>query len=190
MPPRPRTPLLTLIRRAGLAGASLVVWTAAVLASDTIRVQPLARDGRILVSFEMPLGITEEITAAIRSGLVTTFVYDVELRRGTSLWLDRTIDQAQVAATVQYDNLRRRYQLSRSVNGRMEPKAGVTEDPDDVRKWLTAFDRLPLFSTKGLEANGEYYVRVRARTRPRAAWSLWPWGSGGTSGLAKFTFIP
>jgi hypothetical protein len=45
-----------------------------------------------------------------------------------------------------------------------------------------------LSMTSALEANTEYYVRVRAHTRPHSGWFFWPWG-GTALGLAKFTFI-
>jgi hypothetical protein len=57
-----------------------------------------------------------------------------------------------------------------------------------VREWLTAFDKLPLFSAAALEPNAEYYLRVRAHTTPRNAAFVWPWGSD-IAGLAKFTFL-
>jgi uncharacterized protein DUF4390 len=180
-------------RRRAHAALALIIATllaAAVQAADSIRVQPLARGGRVLVSFTIGAGVDQETTDAIRSGLAMSFVYDVELRRGTPLWFDRTIDQAVVTATVQYDNLRRTHQLSRSVNGRMEPDVLVTEDVEVVRQWITTFSQLPLFSTAALEPNAEYYVRVRARAHPRNSLFLWPWGGSGGSGFAKFTFIP
>jgi hypothetical protein len=43
-------------------------------------------------------------------------------------------------------------------------------------------------TTTTLETNGEYYVRVRAHTRPRGAVLFWPWGEM-ILGHAKFTFI-
>jgi hypothetical protein len=46
-----------------------------------------------------------------------------------------------------------------------------------------------LSNTSALEANGEYYVRVRAHTRARDTWFFWPWDHA-VLGLAKFTFIP
>ena len=47
-----------------------------------------------------------------------------------------------------------------------------------MRGWLTAFERLPLFTTDGLEPNAEYYLRVRVRTMPRnALLFFWPWGA-------------
>jgi hypothetical protein len=156
---------------------------------ETVRVTPLPRDGDVFVSFALDGGVTDEVRETIASGLQTAIVYDFELRRDVPGWVDRTIATATVTASVQYDNLTRRHQLSRSVDGRVEA-ARVTEDIGDVVRWLTTFERLPLFSTADLEPNSEYYVRVRARARPRSTWSLLPWDRGGASGHAKFTFLP
>ncbi len=158
-------------------------------AQNGIRVMPLARDGMLLVTFELSEGVSDELLAAIHSGLAITFTYDVNLRRGVPFWVDRTIATARVAASVRYDNLTRRHQLSRTIDGRTEPDATVTENEELVKRWLTSFERLPLFNTSILEANSEYYVRVRARMQPRSTWAVWPWG-GGTWGLTKFTFLP
>lgn len=172
-----------------------VVWLtscalgATLLAADAVRVTPLLRDGRVLVSCELLGGLTQEIRDAIRSGLPTTITYDIELRRAEPLWLDKVFESAAVSVTVRYDNLTRRYQVSRTMDGRME-EAQVLDSDEAVRRWMTAFERLPLFATGALEKNGEYYVRVRARTRPRTAWFSWLWGRGTASGSAKFTFIP
>jgi Domain of unknown function (DUF4390) len=168
-----------------------VVALAAPLADppDVVRVTPLPRDGEVYVSFALDGGVTDDVRETIASGLQTAFVYDFELRRDVPGWVDRTIATATVTASVQYDNLTRRHQLSRSVDGRVEA-ARVTEDIDDVVRWLTTFERLPLFSTAELEANSEYYVRVRARARPRSTWSLLPWDRSGAWGHAKFTFLP
>ncbi len=158
-------------------------------AQSAIRVTPLPRDGELLVTFELSGGVSDEMLAAIHSGLAITFSYDVDLRRGVPFWIDRTIATAHVAASVHYDNLTRRHQLIRTLDGRSVPDETVTEDETLVKRWLTDFERLPLFSTDLLEPNSEYYVRIRARTQPHSTWALWPWG-GGTWGLAKFTFLP
>jgi hypothetical protein len=83
--------------------------------------------------------------------------------------------------------------MSRSLDSRVDD-ARPTEDLDAVRRWMTKFESVPLSRTSALEANGEYYVRVRAHTRPRDTWFFWPWDRGGRArtalGLAKFTFIP
>ncbi len=65
----------------------------------------------------------------------------------------------------------------------------MVENPAEVARMVTNFDRLPLFDTKQLEVNKDYYLLVRADARPRSNSSLWPW-AGTASGLAKLTFIP
>jgi hypothetical protein len=169
--------------------ATMLAIGAGVRAADSdtdISVTPIARDGQLLVSFDMGAGFTPDVADAIQSGLSTTFTYELELRRGATMF-DRTLAAVTVTATVRYDNLTRRYQLSRSVDGRIED-ARPTEELTAARSWLTHFDRIPLSATADLETNGEYYVRVRAHTRPHSGWFIWPWG-GTALGHAKFTFI-
>ena len=154
-----------------------------------LSVTPLARDGQVLVSFELSDAFTEEVRDAIQSGLATTFSYELELRHGTAAWFDRTLAAVTITATVRFDNLTRRYQMSRTLDGRVED-ARPTEDRNAVGRWMTRFEHVPLSTTSMLEANGEYYVRVRAHTRPRNAWFFWPWDRGLVLGRAKFTFLP
>ena len=151
-----------------------------------LTVTPIARDGQVVVSFDLSDGFTPDVRDAIQSGLSTTFSYEVDLRRGSTLF-DRTVASVTITAVVRFDNLTRRYQMSRTVDGRVED-ARPTEDQHAVRAWLTHFERIPVSATAALETNGEYYVRVRARTRPHNAWFFWPWG-GTALGQAKFTFI-
>ena len=156
-------------------------------AQDAIRVVPLARDGEVLVSFDLADGFTPDVREAIASGLRTTITYTVELRLEVPFWIDRTIASTVVSNTVQYDNLTRRHNVSRSIDGRID-ETKVTEDQGVVRSWLTALQRLPLFQTSKLEPNREYYIRVSARTQPGNG--ALPFTAGAASGLAKFTFIP
>jgi hypothetical protein len=74
----------------------------ALAAADTpdITVTPIARDGQGLVSFELSDGFTADVRDAIQSGLPTTFSYEVELRRQSSTWFDRTV--AAITANGEY----------------------------------------------------------------------------------------
>ena len=173
--------------RALVALVMLSCLSAVPVAAQAVQVTPLARDGRVLVSFRLTDAFSEEVRAAIHSGMTITFVYDVQLKRSSAFWVDRTIDAATVTATVKYDNLTRRYLVTRTQDGRTEIADSIDSE-DIARDWLTEFDKLPLFSSVGLEPNGEYYLRVRAHTTPRNASFVWPWGSD-IAGLAKFTFI-
>jgi hypothetical protein len=172
------------------ASLCLAVFVAAVrvLAADAvpdISVTPIARDGHVVVSFEMTDAFTADVSDAIQSGLATVFSYDVELRHAGLF--DRTVAATTITASVRFDNLTRRYQMSRSVDGQIED-VRPTENAADVRLWMTRFVRMPLWETSILETNGEYSIRVRAHTRPRGGWFVWPW-SGTAFGQAKFTFV-
>lgn len=156
---------------------------------QTLEVVPLPRDGEVLVSFKLNESLTDRVRTAIQSGLTIKFVYKVDLRRGSALWVDRTIASAVVAATLRYDTLTRQYHVARSLDGRTE-WADVTAREDVAWRSLTRdFARLSLFRGVALEPNAEYYVRVRANGSPRNASFIWPWAGDDAVGLAKFTFM-
>lgn len=161
---------------------------AAAQTSGGFKIVPIPRPDNILyVSFDLEDGFTDDVRAAIQSGLKTTFTYDVELRLDVPGWVDRTIGTSSVTASVEYNNLLRRYTLTRVVDGKQDEQKQV-ESEAQVRQWLTHFSQLPLFRTYQLEGNRDYYVRVRATARPGNGSMLWPFGAA-TSAMAKFTFI-
>lgn len=154
-----------------------------------VDVVPLPRDGEVLVSFKLNDSLTDEIRTAIKSGLTIKFVYKVDLRRSSALWVDRTIASAVVAATLRYDTLTREYHVARALDGRTA-WADVTTREDVAWSALTRdFARLSLFRGVALESNAEYYVRVRANASPRNASFIWPWAGDDAVGHAKFTFM-
>jgi Domain of unknown function (DUF4390) len=165
----------------------VLVGVTARVSAQTVQITPLPKDGRILVTLRMTDVFTDDVRAAMHSGLRITFVYDIELKRSTALWVDRTLATATVTATIEYDNLTQRYLATRREDGRMD-KVETLEREEAARAWLTEFDKLPLFNSGTLEGNSEYYLRVRAHTIPRNASFVWPW-EGGIAGLAKFTFL-
>ncbi|MBI2220912.1 MAG: DUF4390 domain-containing protein [Acidobacteria bacterium] len=165
---------------------AVVAASVALYAADTIRITPLVRDDRVLISCDLPNAFNDEVRAAIASGLRTTFTYTVDLRMEVPAWVDRTIDTAVVSNSDQYDNLTRRHSLLRTIDGRVE-EALVTEDASLVPRFMTTLDRLPLFRTSRLEPNREYYVEVRVKARPHGG-SVFGWVSAA-SAHAKFTFL-
>jgi hypothetical protein len=177
-----------LYRRVTLAAALFASLGVIALAADPFRIIPLVRDEMVLVSFDLADGFTDEVRAAIKSGLQTTFTFTVDLRSEAPLWIDRTMGSVVVTTSVRFDNLTRRYTVVRTLDGRTEDTR-VVEDEAVVKQFMTNFDKMPVFRTSILEPNREYYVRVRAQVRPQSAGFLWPWTSGRST-QTKFTFIP
>ncbi len=176
-----RKALLTLVL------ASFCAASAGAQDTQGLRIVPLVKDGQVFVSMQLADGFTEEVRAAIRSGLKTTFTYSVDLRLDVPVWMDRTIGTATITSSVVFDNLERRFTVERFVDGRGAERL-QTEDEAVVRQWATDLVKLPLFRTNQLETNRDYYLRVSATARPSNGLLLWPFG-GGTSGQVKFTFI-
>lgn len=167
--------------------AAFVAAGVIVGAAENVRIVPIVSDNQVLVSVDLADAYTDAVREAVASGLQTTFTYDLELRMIVPVWVDRTIATSVVSTSDRYDNLTRRHSLSRVVDGKVDESL-VTEDETIARKWLTTLNRLPLCRTSKLETNRDYYVRIRARSRPSGG-SLLGWISG-ISGQAKFTFIP
>jgi len=174
---------------ASMAVALAVAAVAPVASAQQVEIVPLARGGRLLVSFAVRDAFTPDVRDSIQSGLPTEFTYELEVRRAVPLWFDRTIADARMVVKVRYDNLMKRYQVTLTQDGRVE-EVRITDDPAMVQAWATEFRQLPFFSTSPLEANGEYYIRVRGASRPRALWFFWPWQRATVFGSAKFTFLP
>jgi hypothetical protein len=175
--------------RGFLVAAAIVATWVLAHAAESLRIVPMVRENKVLVTFELADGFTEPVRDAIASGLRTTFTYDLELRTVVPSWLDRTIVTASVAASDQFDNLTRRHTLTRTIDGRVE-EVLVTEDSAAAKAWLTTWTRLPLCDTSRLDPSRDYYVRISARTRPFSGGSLLSWATKSITGQAKFTFVP
>lgn len=156
-------------------------------AAQNLRIVPVTRNDSVLISVDLADAYTEEVRAAIASGLRTTFTYDVELRMVVPAWIDRKVATAVISTSDRYDNLTRRHTLSRMIDGRVEDTL-VTEDESVARRWLTALNGLPLCPTSKLDPLRDYYVRISAAVRPPGA-SLFGWTHAITNQV-KFTFVP
>jgi Domain of unknown function (DUF4390) len=166
-----------------VATGTVRAWT------DSIRVTPIIADGRVAASFSATPSFGEDAQVVVQSGLLLTMTFTVELKRPSSVWWDRTISSAVVAASVKFDTLTGVYQVSKSQDGQVI-WSERTEDLGHVRDWMTKFDRVPLATGDRLEPNADYYVQVRLRASPRRTFSIWPFfGSDDGVGRADFTFL-
>ena len=129
------------------------------------------------------------VEQAIQSGLPTTFTYDVELRQSSIFWFDKLVGSARIAVTVRYDALTRRYHVSLMQDGRVA-EARATERPEDVRRWVSVFQALPLFTHARAAPDDRILRAGPGRTSPRSTWSFWPWRRPSAMGSGALTFLP
>ncbi len=167
-------------------GAAIIALTA--VAAPDVRVTPQLADGHVFASFAAPAAYSADVEEAVRTGLAITLTFTVDLRRGSTLWFDHTLATTTVATSIKFDNLTHIYQVSKLNEGRVT-WSEQTDREDQMQAWATAFDRVLVSPGDGLEANADYYLRVRVRASPHRTFFLWPWGRDDASGRADFTFI-
>jgi hypothetical protein len=171
-----------------LWAVALVLTAGAAATTADIKVTPLVADGHVSASFVAPEAFTGDNRDVVRSGVPVTFNYLVELRRPSPVWWDRTVGSATVAALVKVDTLTSIYQVTKQQEGKVT-WSQTTLNEDEMRIWITGFDRVAIHLNEALEPNADYYLRVRLQVRPHSKFSLWPWGRDDGSGRADFTFI-
>lgn len=160
-----------------------------ISAAEIVELVPVVRDDGILVSFSVEDAFDEDITQAIDSGLEVSFRYNVELRRVRRAWLDEKEASRQIRTTIAYDNLTKRYSLTREIDGEIDATE-LVDNPDAMRRFMTTFESLLLFDVASLEPNEEYYLRVNGVMRVKNVLLLIPWDVGADWREAHFTYIP
>lgn len=160
------------------------VATMVVAAADSIRITPVVADDKVMATFAVPSVFTSEVREAVQSGMPVTLTFTAELRRTATLWFDQTLASADVASAVKFDTLTSTYQVSKLRAGAVH-WSQQTQKEEEMRLWMTEFERITLQDLRALSANGEYYIRVRARDSLPRGFSLWPFGRPEVSGRAE-----
>ena len=150
---------------------------------------PVVRSDGVFVSFRVGDAFNEDIEHAIRTGLEVNFRYNVELKRPRGIWPDGHVARRVISSTVAYDNLTKRYKLTREIDGKVDATE-VVADAEAMRRFMTTFESLRLFELSELEPNDSYYVRVKGVMRERNLLLLIPWDVGTGWKEARFEYVP
>ncbi len=160
-----------------------------ISAAEIVKLVPVIRSEGILVSFSVKDAFDEDIAQAIDSGLEVSFRYNIELRRVRRAWLDKKEASRQIQTTVAYDNLTKRYSLTREIDGEIDATE-LVDNPNAMRRFMTSFASLLLFDVSSMEPNEEYYLRVNGVMRVTNVLLLIPWNVGADWREAHFTYLP
>lgn len=112
--------------------------------------------GRAWVSYEVARVMDAEVEERIHSGLPVTFRHKIQVlsKRGVPLMPSKVIAQTTIETRVEYDSLTRRYDLLRRIEHKIrqkkqgpltEEQRRLTDSLDEMRSWMTRFDRIPVF---------------------------------------------
>src|SRR6188474_2116752 len=113
-----------------LAAACLAATVGIHAAAERIDVTPVVANDRVLASFSTPSSFAVDAHEIVKSGLLLTFTFTVELRRPSAVWFDHTLAAVTVASSVKFDNLTGVYQVSKLVDGRVVWSEQSRHDPE------------------------------------------------------------
>jgi hypothetical protein len=139
-------------------------------------------DGRAGVDFRVEGVFTEETLEWIHSGTPVKFRHRIELIGPRRFWLSRrnVLARSVIETRVAYDALTARYELSRVTTlKKPQRKSGpppyveafVTDDPDEMRRWMVEAQRVVLYDPKR-ELNGDA-LRISIESSIGRDYVLW-----------------
>jgi hypothetical protein len=158
-------------------------------AAELVDLGLLIKDKKICASFRMTEAFNEDIEKTIASGLPVSFRYEVQLKKVRAIWLNQKVDTRRITNTVTYDNITKRYTLSRDIDGAIVATV-VISDPNDMIEFMTVIDDLGLFDVSSLEPNADYYLRVKGLVEERNLFLFVPWDQDSGWEKVYFTYLP
>jgi len=118
-------------------------------------------DGRIVViNARLMNGITNSISQAVESGVPISFTFEIELRQQNPMWTDTLVSANVIKHTVKYDSLKKVYRFSE--NGKGVKRKVITRNKENYHKLMLTLNNIPIASSRRLDNNEKYYVRVKA----------------------------
>ena len=115
----------------------------------------------LLLSLTIEGAFSDDMKKAILSGVPATFSFFAGLNRVRNFWLDAEFSDIEVAHTIQYDNLKKEFTISRSWEGE---NTKVTKSFEEAQKMMSEIDRLKIIPLNKLEKGKQYQLRVKAES--------------------------
>jgi hypothetical protein len=169
--------------------ALLAVAAASVEGAAIEDLVPVVRSDGVFVSFRAGEAFNDDIEHAIQTGLEVNFRYNVELKRPRGIWFDARVARREISTRVTYDNLTKRYKLTREIDGKIDATE-VVADAEAMRRFMTTFESLRLFELSELEPNDSYSIRVKGVMKERNLLLLVPWDVSTSWKEARFDYVP
>jgi len=117
--------------------------------------------GKIVVmNVRLVGGFTNSISEAVESGVPMTFTFQVELRQENAIWNDTLVSSNTIQHTIKYDSLKKVYRFSEL--GKGVKRKIITRNKENYQKLMLTLSNIPIASTRSLDTDKKYYVRVKA----------------------------
>ena len=109
-----------------------------------------------------------KIKEAIESGVAMTFTYEIEFLKNSSGFGDEVISENKVTHTVQYDTLKKVYQVSSQ--GKNVNRKVATKSMEKYQELMLTLKDIPVAHIFKLDPEEKYYARVKAEMEAEGLW--------------------
>ena len=165
------------VKRILVAASILLAGAAPCLASPTLdSLRAEAKGGAVVVSLHIREALDAPRLEEIEAGIESIVRYRIRLLRRRAGLMDEELADVEVEACVRRDALSRQYTLTRRVDGDTLEKR-MTADPDEMKRFLTTLDRVPVAPADLLAAGQQFEVRARGELGLVWRFYLIPWPS-------------
>lgn len=113
----------------------------------------------LLVYFRVTNCFTEDMTKAIHNGINTTFTFLIRLHKDKNFWMDSEIADLKVSHSIQYDNLKKVYNIRLSEKGN---EVISVKDFEKAKSLMSEVVDVKVCELKELERDSSYYVSMMA----------------------------
>ncbi|MEO7794517.1 MAG: DUF4390 domain-containing protein [Thermoanaerobaculia bacterium] len=130
--------------------------------------------GQVLVGFHLANGLDSDTRERIASGLPTSFIYELELKRDRKHWWDRGLNATILEVVAMYNAVTREYLVNTKQGGKLIESRTV-RDEEELELAMTVFENFPAFTLEADPDNSRFLVRVRVDLGPGAALGFIPY---------------
>jgi hypothetical protein len=138
----------------------ITIPTAVGMARSTAELVARVAGSDVNVSFDLHPERTDDLARRLATNAPVSVVWIVDARQRARFWRDVPVQRAVVRVTARKTGASDLFTITRTVDGQRGP--AVQASLADSYRYLTSFERLPLFSTAELSARSAYRVKIRA----------------------------
>jgi len=122
----------------------------------------------ITLDAELIDAFNAKIKEAIESGVAMTFTFEIEFLKHSSGFGDNVISENKVTHTVQYDTLKKVYQVSSQ--GKNVNRKVSTKSMEKYQELMLTLKDIPVAHIFKLDPEEKYYARVKAEMEAEGLW--------------------
>jgi hypothetical protein len=128
---------------------------------------------RVLLDFRLEDGFDREVVDRVRSGLPTSFTYELELLRDRKRWLDRPLDRTSLQVIAMFDAVASEYLVNYKLDGKLV-ESRMVRSLEELQKAMTRFEGVPAFVLEPLPRRWRLLVKVRGLLGSRTLFAILP----------------